>query len=157
MKIIQLQFLLGMVIAQHDYFEYDDCGETCTSQRTSCTIAEGDSGNFITTCCSSEDCLAHESNLVVCLRPGQAPSGGSDLWSMYQPRVHPSTTTSKPETSDDCKRWKIMLISGWALSGLSLIFYVAIFVKRRISRVNFEQLVNEDNPYQPTVHDVNPE
>ena len=155
MKLFPLiTIIIGSSLAAHDYFEYDDCGDTCTYQKMCCTISENN-GDFITTCCNSEDCMARESDEVVCLRPGSAPTGGETLWPSFRQKVHPSTTTPAPEKPAECEKWKVMLGIGWSLSGLSLIFLMVKFVVKKMkSRQRYQQIVSEDHPYQPTVENI---
>lgn len=152
MRIILL-ILLGTVRASHDYFEYEDCGHTCTVQKSCCTIKE-DNGNFITKCCNSEECEAKESNIVVCLRPNEAPIGGSDIWPEFRRTVHPSTstTTPAPEVNKDCRTWKAVSGVSWSLLGIVVIILTVIFVLRwSRSRNVYSQVINPDNPYRETV------
>ena len=154
MNTFLLCILLGSSLADHDYFEYEDCG-ACTKERACCTIAEENPGEFITRCCSSEDCRAQESNLIVCICPDQAPIGGSDLWPDFRRWIHPSTTTPAPEKPDECAKWKVMLGVGWFLSGSSLIFFlVKILLRKLRSRPRFERVIDDDHPYQPTTQSI---
>ena len=151
-----LILLIGTSQAANDYFEYDDCGETCVIQRSCCTITEKNE-NFITTCCSSEECSARENNRVVCLCPGWAPAGGQDIWYNFRRLVHPTTTTDRPapENQQVCDKWKIMLGTSWCIIGLVITFYlVKISVKRFRSRNDFERVISDDSPYQPTTESI---
>ena len=152
--ILLIALTIGITTAYHDYFEYEDCGVTCTSQRSSCIISESETGKFITKCTDSEECRASENNNVVCLMPGEPPLGGQDLWPDFQHRVYPSTTP-RPDIQNSCKIWKIM--SSVSLSCSSVMFM--IFVVRKIltklrSRRVFERIVTDDHPYQDTVQNV---
>ena len=160
MNIIQLALLtilVGKIRSDHDYFEYADCGETCTIQRTCCTISE-DGENFITSCCNSEDCKAKVSNEVVCLCPGEAPLGGSGIWGEFHRVVHPVTTTPRPETRGNCRTWQAVSAASWSIGGLLILIYVSGIIVKKFRRPpqGFERIVSPDNPYQPnsTVQDI---
>lgn len=160
MKHIQLTLLIITFVkirGDHNYFEYADCGETCTNQRTCCTISEED-GNFITSCCNSGDCRAREDNKVVCLCPGEAPMGGSDIWGEFHRIVHPVTTTPRPEIEGNCQVWKAVSAASWSVGGLLILVYTSRILIKRIRRPpqGFERIVSPDNPYQPnsTVQDI---
>ena len=113
--------------ADHDFFEYEDCGEACTVQRFSCIISEAEDGKFITKCTDSQECRASEDNNVVCLMPGHPPLGGQDLWPDFHRRVYPSTTP-RPESQENCSVWKITTGVGF---GCFLIL-MSIYAVRKI-------------------------
>ena len=151
---VLLIFMLGIARAAHDYFEYENCGETCTAQRSCCTISEQE-GNFITTCCNSEDCMARENNLVVCLRPGLPPVGGSDIWNDFHQAVYPPTPVPPQPSKDNCMVWRSLVGVGWSIVGLFIVIGTMKFVLKKMrSRNNFERVINPDSPYQDTVQDI---
>ena len=154
MKIV-LMLLLVIVKADHDFFEYSDCGSTCTNQRVNCVISEDEAENFEVKCCSSEDCEALASNTVVCLQPGKAPLGGSDIWPDFQRSVHPSTTTVTPEVQSECTVWKTLLGIGWSLNGVIILFCVVKLALRKLrGRSQPETSVEDAISNQPSEIDV---
>jgi hypothetical protein len=149
--IFVLLAFLGSIKAAHNYFEYEDCGNSCVNQKVSCVISE-ENGDFITKCCSSEDCIAAENNWVVCLRPGEAPLGGSDIWEDFREKVHPTTTTEAPETPEDCTKFKVLLGIGWSASASFIAFQIMKLILKKIrKRRNAERLLSDE---QPTVQDI---
>lgn len=152
MRILPI-LLLASVESTHDYFQYDDCGETCTSQRTCCTISK-EAGGFDTRCCDSEFCMAQESNLVVCLRPGSPPIGGIDIWSEFKRSVHPPTAT--PLIATDCGIWQCLTAAGWTLFVLSTTITIIRFIMRKMRRTetDSEAIVGDDDSGRSVVHNI---
>lgn len=141
MKSFLFLLLLECVSTEHDYFEYEDCGIACTIQQSSCTITEETPGKFITRCCNGEDCVAQESNRVVCLRPGSAPLGGSDVWQDFKRIVYPGNSTPTPLT---CSKWQILLAGTWLVNVILVMIGIFKFIRSR--RENPEQLINQESP-----------
>lgn len=156
MRLTLVILLLGRSAADHDYFQYEDCGEACTRERTSCTISE-ENGNFVTRCCSGEDCLARMNNEVVCLRPGEPPRGGEDIWKEFESRVHPSTTTTTPPMREDCARLKILLGVGWTISSALILFHTCRVILRRIRRRPHDSDEETDVFHNPNYRPATPE
>jgi len=91
--------------------------------------------------------MAKESSSIVCLCPGQAPAGGSDIWNEFRRIVHPTTTTAAPEIQENCERYKILLGIGWSIAGVIIVFTAVKFVIRKLKSQNdFERLVSPDEP-----------
>lgn len=149
-----LLIVLGNARAAHDFFQYEDCGRTCTMQRTSCTISQ-ENGDFVIKCCDSEECRAKQSNLVVCLSPGQPPMGGTDIWPDFKRRTYPPT----PEpiaVETNCRIWQILCIVGWMLLiALGMICLLRIIFRREEPRTGRRRMDDDEDEVPSVVHNPN--
>lgn len=131
-KIIMMLLLATIQSQEHNYFQYDDCPQECTSQIISCSITEitTDSDvDFLRICVTSTmACEQLSSSDDVCLRPNDAPIGGKSIWQRFKNKYHPTVTTTTETPNLPINEESIRFWEGATLISLLMIMLLCIAV-----------------------------
>lgn len=140
------------VLAQPNYFRFDDCSKTCVSLNVSCTIQES-SDDFVSECYKlSSSCAQIASNTIVCLRPNLPPLGGEQIWLAFRDKCYPN----KPDIVVDNYVLHCVLVAAGALVALAVFLSVTVLYMMSTASQGYTRYANPsptqvDGPYMPTV------
>ena len=149
-------FIVAMIITNarqsHQYFSYENCGETCKIQGLPCNIIRV-RNTFEVQCVGTPDCEDQSNDDIPCIADDRPTLGGIELWPIFKEKIKP-----KPKETQSCLGWKIWVSIQSGIETIIMVIFITMKYKRYRARIEYEEIPEPaaDSPYRPTVEAIPP-